>query len=126
VPFRDPHGRLELDPDLLSRACVVAKRHGAAEPYARSLFAAIFAEELPEVDRARCVGLAVRAGMDQAAFAEALDADRTRAEQEEVLRRAIARGAFGVPSFVVGDRLFWGNDRLVLLRRHLLGTHSPP
>ena len=32
----------------------------------------------------------------------------------------IARGAFGVPTFFVGERMFWGNDRLVLVRHALL------
>ncbi len=37
------------------------------------------------------------------------------ANKERLVRRgeeAIARGIFGAPSFVVGDELFWGNDRL--------------
>ncbi len=36
-------------------------------------------------------------------------------------REAFERGAFGVPTFFAGDRMFWGNDRLVLLRHHLSG-----
>jgi 2-hydroxychromene-2-carboxylate isomerase len=34
--------------------------------------------------------------------------ERLRANTDE----AVARGAFGAPTFVVGDELFWGNDRL--------------
>jgi len=34
-------------------------------------------------------------------------------------RRAFERGAFGVPTFFVGDEMFWGNDRLVLLEHYL-------
>lgn len=30
---------------------------------------------------------------------------------------AIARGLFGVPSFVVGDEVFWGHDRMEYARR---------
>ena len=30
------------------------------------------------------------------------------------------RGAFGVPTFFVGEYMFWGNDRMVLLRHFLL------
>ena len=30
------------------------------------------------------------------------------------------RGAFGVPTFIVGEHMFWGNDRMVLLRHFLL------
>lgn len=32
---------------------------------------------------------------------------------------AVQRGAFGAPSFFVGNALFWGNDRLALLKDHL-------
>ena len=34
--------------------------------------------------------------------------DRLRRQTEEAVRL----GIFGSPSFVVGDELFWGNDRL--------------
>jgi 2-hydroxychromene-2-carboxylate isomerase len=34
---------------------------------------------------------------------------------------ALARGVFGVPSFVVDGRVFWGQDALPMLRDHLLG-----
>ena len=36
---------------------------------------------------------------------------------------AIARGAFGVPSFFVGNDMYFGNDRLDLLRFALLNAH---
>ncbi|MDQ3794660.1 MAG: DsbA family protein [Actinomycetota bacterium] len=38
---------------------------------------------------------------------------------EQTARQAHSAGAFGVPTFVVGDEVFWGNDRVVLLRHHL-------
>jgi len=34
---------------------------------------------------------------------------------------AVALGVFGVPSFVVDGEVFWGNDRLALLRWQLTG-----
>jgi 2-hydroxychromene-2-carboxylate isomerase len=43
------------------------------------------------------------------------------AAHRQTLLDALAAGAFGVPSFLVDDgELFWGQDRLVLLRTHLL------
>lgn len=42
---------------------------------------------------------------------------RLRANTDE----AVAAGAFGVPSFVVDGRLFWGQDSLPMLRRYLEG-----
>ncbi|WP_293375150.1 2-hydroxychromene-2-carboxylate isomerase [Nevskia sp.] len=59
------------------------------------------------------------AGFDGAALLEASQQqevkDRLRANTDE----AIKRGAFGAPSFFVGNDMFWGNDRLVLLERFL-------
>ena len=43
--------------------------------------------------------------------------DRLRANTDE----AIQRGVFGAPSFFVGEQMFWGNDRLVLLEEFLNG-----
>ena len=40
---------------------------------------------------------------------------------EGLLDEARARGAFGVPTFFLGEQMFWGNDRLVLLEAALGG-----
>ena len=32
---------------------------------------------------------------------------------------ALARGVFGAPSYVIGDEIFWGQDRLDFVERHL-------
>ena len=124
VPYHEPHGRLTLDPDLFSRACTAARRFGAAATYARALFRAVFADDLPAVDRAVCLERAGEVGLDRAAFADALDDPTTRAKRERVTREAAERGAFGVPTFAFGGRLFWGNDRLVLLRHALLRARA--
>lgn len=34
---------------------------------------------------------------------------------------ALKRGVFGAPSYVVGDEIFWGQDRLPHLAAHLAG-----
>ena len=36
-------------------------------------------------------------------------------------QEAVTRGAFGAPTFFVGDKMFWGNDRLMLLEAYLHG-----
>ncbi|MBS1239795.1 MAG: DSBA-like thioredoxin domain, partial [Proteobacteria bacterium] len=36
---------------------------------------------------------------------------------------AFRRGAFGVPTFIVGEEMFWGNDRLAILK-HVLQKGS--
>jgi 2-hydroxychromene-2-carboxylate isomerase len=39
----------------------------------------------------------------------------------EATQRAIEEGVFGVPTFAVHDRLFWGQDSLPMLRQYLQG-----
>jgi 2-hydroxychromene-2-carboxylate isomerase len=37
----------------------------------------------------------------------------------DAAENAVQRGAFGVPTFFLGEEIFWGNDRLVILK-HVL------
>jgi 2-hydroxychromene-2-carboxylate isomerase len=48
------------------------------------------------------------------------DADVKQALQSHT-DEALARGVFGVPSFRVDDKVFWGQDALPMLRAYLLG-----
>jgi 2-hydroxychromene-2-carboxylate isomerase len=43
--------------------------------------------------------------------------DQLKANTEE----AIARGVFGVPTFYVDDKVFWGLDALPMMRAYLDG-----
>ena len=66
------------------------------------------------------------AALDHAGFDGKALVERTRQpEAKEALRRnsdeAIARGVFGVPTFVIEDELFWGNDRIPFLELYLEG-----
>ena len=47
--------------------------------------------------------------------------DAVKAELKANTDEALARGAFGVPTFTVDDELFWGFDALPLLRAYLEG-----
>jgi 2-hydroxychromene-2-carboxylate isomerase len=75
-------------------------------------FRAMWAEDRDLTAEAELGRIAAAGGLDPAAALQAIEdpkvKDRLRANTDE----AIARGAFGAPTFVVGDELFWGNDRL--------------
>ena len=47
--------------------------------------------------------------------------DDVKNELKEATNAAIATGLFGVPTFAVDDKLFWGFDALPMLRAYLLG-----
>jgi 2-hydroxychromene-2-carboxylate isomerase len=52
------------------------------------------------------------AGLDPEALAAALDDPAVKARLRESTEEALARGVRGVPTVLVGDELFWGDDRL--------------
>lgn len=45
-----------------------------------------------------------------------------KAELKNNIQEAISFGAFGVPTFVSGDELFWGNDAINDLKNYILGN----
>ncbi|WP_158595807.1 2-hydroxychromene-2-carboxylate isomerase [Oleomonas cavernae] len=119
IPFRDPHHRLKYDSAKANHACVAADRLGRGEAYARALFPEIFVADNPSLDRDDYIALGEKLGID--GFAAALDDPQTAATAQAIQDEAVARGSFGVPTFLIDDRIFWGNDRLVLLRHYLAG-----
>ncbi len=100
-------------------ACVAADRMGACAVFSKALFQAVFTEGRDDVDENEITAIAGRVGLDGGAFLAMIDDDQTAALHEKNVDDAIAAGAFGVPTFVCDGRLFWGNDRLVLLRDFL-------
>lgn len=117
VPFTEPRP-MPQDHQLMAIACRAADRFGAMVPYIHSLFRAIF-DEHREIDPAACIDVASRQGLDRLAFGSALADPAVRAQVSEDARTCAAKGVFGVPTFLVDGRMFWGNDRLVLLDHYL-------
>lgn len=119
IPYLEPRGRVDFDPELLALACTTAKRLGRGEAYSRRLFAAVFCDDIETVDEAECIRRAETVGLSVKEFVGGLQAPSTKHQLDETIERAIDIGVFGVPTFVVDGELFWGNDRIPLLRWHL-------
>jgi 2-hydroxychromene-2-carboxylate isomerase len=119
VPYREPAWDA-IDWRRLALACVAADRLGAGRAFAKAVFAACFAEGRARFDDAALGEMAARVGLEPSALIPAIDAPETAAAHALALDEAAAAGAFGVPSFVIdGGELFWGQDRLTLLRHRL-------
>lgn len=119
IPFVETRGRVEIDAEALALAATAAKRIGKIEAVSRELFAAVFDGKSSVVDVNECVRRAERCGLSASAFRAELEQPQTRKQLEHSMKAAHRAGVFGVPTFVVDGELFWGNDRLVLLKRHL-------
>lgn len=62
---------------------------------------------------------AKRAGLDPARLAQAITEPGVKEQLKANTDELIARGGFGSPTLFVGDRMFFGNDRLPLVREAL-------
>lgn len=77
-------------------------------------------------DDATLTELASAAGFDGPALVRGTQDAAVKAQLKAATDEAVAAGVFGAPTFVVGDQLFWGQDRLVFVEKALEGWHAPP
>jgi 2-hydroxychromene-2-carboxylate isomerase len=118
IPYREPDWKM-IDWRRVNMAAVAAARLGEVPAYSRRLFDFAFglgAKAIGDNDLAR---LASEAGIDGRKLLDQIDDPETEALHQRTIADAVAAGAFGVPTFVVDDEVFWGNDRLILLQHHL-------
>ncbi len=80
--------------------------------FVRATFAANFAQDLDVSAPETLSGILHAVGADAEATLAAAASPETKQRLREQTERARELGVFGAPSFVVGDELFWGNDRL--------------
>jgi 2-hydroxychromene-2-carboxylate isomerase len=102
------------------RGALAAFDLGRGVEYSRAAFEAYWGENLDISQDEVLAGVARRAGLDAREVGLRIDSaeykQRLRANTDEL----IARGGFGSPTMIVaGDDLYFGNDRLVLVREAL-------
>jgi 2-hydroxychromene-2-carboxylate isomerase len=104
------------------RAAVAALGEPRFGAFHRAMFRAVWVEGKNLGDEAVLRAEIDRAGLDGAAIL----ARSATPEVKDVLRRnseeSVARGAFGAPTFFVGEEMFWGNDRLEFVEAALRAT----
>jgi 2-hydroxychromene-2-carboxylate isomerase len=90
----------------------LGQRGGDVGRLSQAMMAAVWAEERDLADRPTLLAITAGQDLDGAALLEAATSAAVLAEHEANTEAAIAAGVFGVPTFVVGEELFWGQDRL--------------
>jgi 2-hydroxychromene-2-carboxylate isomerase len=99
------------------RGCIVAAEDGKLVPFAGRVFHAYWGENRDIADDAVLAGIAAETGLDPTRFFDGIARqdvkDRLKANTQDV----IDRGGFGSPTmFVNGTDMYFGNDRLPLVR----------
>ncbi|MEM7360064.1 MAG: DsbA family protein [Pseudomonadota bacterium] len=117
VPFVEPIN-FRRDPIYLVNSCYAAEQCGYLEAFCRRLSEAIFVESRVIVE-SDINSIAKEVGIDPVEFENAYNSDFPSDRFTELHDEAARRKVFGVPTFVLREKMFWGNDRLRLLEWEL-------
>jgi 2-hydroxychromene-2-carboxylate isomerase len=113
LPFEKP-SRFPRNGLLAARVACLAR--STSEPwlpgFVLAVYRANFAEDREIGDEAEIRSILDSLGEPGESLIERAQEPEIKASLHEQSRRAREIGIFGAPSFVVGDELFWGNDRL--------------
>jgi 2-hydroxychromene-2-carboxylate isomerase len=106
----------------IMRAAIVAEDEGYLAAYVDAVFGHMWAEP-KKMDDAEII----KAALDQSGFDGAHMLARTqeptiKARLVENTEKSVSKGAFGSPTFFVGDEIFFGKDRLAEVEAAIAGT----
>ena len=111
VKFRlNPH--FPVNTLMLMRGLVAAREAGVEAGYLDMGLEGLWEEGLKLDDREVLAHRIDAAGLDSASLLAASQTDRVKLKLADNTAAAVARGVFGVPTFFVGDDMFFGKDRL--------------
>jgi 2-hydroxychromene-2-carboxylate isomerase len=109
---------MEMNPSFpfntvnLMRGCFPAEDEGVLRPYCDTCFRAVWAEGRNMADKETAIEALNEAGLD----GEKLMAGAAAPEAKEKLKansdEAVRRGAFGAPTFFIGEKMYFGQDRM--------------
>ena len=97
---------------MLMRGSVAADMDGYLPAYIDAMVSGVWEKEL-KLDDADILRQAYQdAGFDADKLMQQMGEDEVKAKLMANTQDAVARGAFGIPTFFVGDEMFFGKDRL--------------
>ena len=114
LPY-DPHPDYPLRPSRALRSCVYAAEQGCAEAFVRAVMRGYWFEKRDISNLAVLQAMADEVGLGPRPIAEIVSDGSCKAAVARNTDDAIARGVFGVPSFLFDGKLFFGSDRMDLL-----------
>src|SRR6202795_3554092 len=114
-----------FDTTIASIGMIYAQRRGTFRKYNDLTFERFWKRELDIEDREVVRRVLEESGTETAAFFDFAESEGRR-ELERITREAEQLGVFGVPTFVIDGEIFWGGDRLWMVREKLAHTAAKP
>jgi 2-hydroxychromene-2-carboxylate isomerase len=113
----NPHGFFNILPS--DRAAALAEQEGVVEQLMAEAYPAMFVHGRDLSDLAVLRDIIARAGLDADHYLQAIKTDEVKNLLKNNTQEAADRGAFGAPTFFVGDEMFFGQDRLEFVEAEL-------
>ncbi len=95
-----------------ARAMVFARSRGLVRELSLQAMRLAFVEARDLGERATVLEAGERAGIEAGELERALEDEEVKSALRGATEEAFERGVIGVPTVAVGERLFWGDDRL--------------
>lgn len=117
IPFNPPP--ITTDPTIAGAGSLLAEERGKLREYVVAVMAKEWADgaDIGDADVLLAVGESI--GLDRQELADAIHDPVRLAQLERNHEEAAEKGAFGVPTFIVGEEVFWGQDRIDFVAEHL-------
>lgn len=118
IPFR-ANPSFPFSTAALLRGAVAAKARGELFEYGQAVFLAIWRDGLAMNDLEVATAAMTAAGLDGRQYSADFDDAQYKEQLTVNTDDAVAKGAFGAPTFIADSELFFGQDRLDHLKQHL-------
>ncbi len=115
----NPHGIINILP--ADRAAALAEKEGVVEQLMATAYPAMWVDGRDLSDPKVLGEVIAAAGLDAARYLAAIETDEVKNLLKQNTQEAADRGAFGAPTFFVGDEMFFGQDRLDFVEEALAG-----
>jgi 2-hydroxychromene-2-carboxylate isomerase len=110
---------------MLMRGAVAAQMEGVFARYVEEVFRHMWAEPKKMDDPAVARAALEESGLDGARLLAMTQEPAVKDRLLANTQRSVERGAFGSPTFFVGDEMFFGKDRLRDVEEEILGSSLP-
>lgn len=114
-----------VNTEKLNKGVFFAEQKGKAADYVKEAYRLTWGESGTPDDEGLLRGLAEILGWDGDEFMIFLDSAQANNAYEATNEEAIAKGVFGVPTMVIDDQMWWGNDRLFMVETYLRERFAP-
>lgn len=117
-PARHPYNPLPALRLSLPEVCGTGHQHRLIS----AIFEAGWSRGADLSCRDTLAGILQEQGLDSEYLLTTIDSDAVKQALKYSTEQAIRRDVFGVPTFIIDDQLFWGNDQLEHIELYLQGS----